>query len=109
MILDNNNPQIEAVLNLFNETLTKVVPTLSHRSIQANIIISLHQFKNSIRWKKVWVKNRTVDMENSISDEEEEEFDKEGLGNQLIPKYKGAHKGYDRLEHLLDKLEIYLL
>ena len=48
-------------------------------------------------------------MENSISDEEEEEFDKEGLGTQLIPKYKGAHKGYDRLEHLLGKLEIYIL
>ena len=59
--------------------------------------------------EKVWVKNRTVDMENSISDEVEGEFDKEGLGTQLIPKYKGAHKDYDELENLLGGLERYLL
>ena len=43
--------------------------------------------------EKVWFKNRNVDMENSIYDGEEEEFDKEGLGTQIIPKSKVAHRG----------------
>ena len=38
-------------------------------------------------------------MEESIPEDEEEEFDKEGLGTQLRPKSKGAHNGSDELEN----------
>ena len=37
-------------------------------------------------------------MEDSSSEEKEEEFDKQGMGTQLRPKYKGAQKGSDDLE-----------
>ena len=57
--------------------------------------IGLHQFKNSVRWKEFWVKNINIIMEESISKEEEEEFDKEGLGTQFRPKSKVLFRGSD--------------
>ena len=92
MMFSKNNPQIEAVLNLCNGTSTEYVPTPSLRSIQADLLIGLRQFKNSVRWKEFWVIRNDV-MEEPSSEEEEEEFDKEGLGNQLRPKSKGAFGG----------------
>ena len=44
-------------------------------------------------------------MEESSFEEEEEEFDKEGLGTQLRPKSKGAFRGSEELENLLSQLE----
>ena len=44
-------------------------------------------------------------MEESSSEKEEEEFYKEVMGNQLRPKYKGAHKVLYELEKILGKLE----
>ena len=38
-------------------------------------------------------------MEESSSEREEEDFDKEGLGTQRRPKYKGAKKVSDELEN----------
>ena len=38
-------------------------------------------------------------MEESSSEEEEVEFDKQGLGNQLRDKSKGEHKGSDDLDN----------
>ena len=92
MMYNKMNPQIEAFLNLCNGTLTKYIPAPSLRSIQADLLIGLRQFKNSVRWKEFWVKRNGV-MEESSSEEEEKDFDKEGLGTQLRNKSKGAHKG----------------
>ena len=39
-------------------------------SIKADLLIGLRQFKNYVRWKELWVKNRDVFMEGSISEEE---------------------------------------
>ena len=44
-------------------------------------------------------------MEDSNSEEEEEEFDKEDLGTILRPKYIGAHKGFYEVDNLLGQLE----
>ena len=38
-------------------------------------------------------------MEESSSEEQKEEFDKEDLETQLRPKYKGAHKISDKSEN----------
>ena len=70
MMVNENNPQIEAVLNLCNGTSTKYVPAPSRRSIQTDLIIGLRQFKHSVRWKEVWVKNGDVIMKESSSEEE---------------------------------------
>ena len=70
MMVNENNPKIEAVLNLCNGTSIKYVPAPSRRSIQADLIIGLHQFKHSVRWKEVWVKNGDVIMKESSSEEE---------------------------------------
>ena len=91
MMSDKNNPQIEAVLNLCNGTFTKYAPAPSRRSIQAYLLIGLRQFKKSVRWKEFWVK-RNVVMEESSSEDEGEEFGKEDMGTQLIPKSKGAFR-----------------
>ena len=104
-MFDNNIPQIEAVLNLCNETLTKYVPVLSHRSFQVELLIGLCQFKNYVRCKEFWLQNRAVIMEESRSEEEEDYFDKEGLGTKLRPKSKGAYKGSDDLDNLISQLE----
>ena len=48
-------------------------------------------------------------MEETSSEEEEEEFDKEGLGTQLRPKSKGALRGSEDLENFLSQLERKLL
>ena len=48
-------------------------------------------------------------MEATSSEEEEEEFDKEGLGTQLIPKSKGAFRGSEDLDNILTQLERELL
>ena len=44
-------------------------------------------------------------MEESRSVEEEEYFDKEGLGTKLRPKSKGTYKGSDDLDNLISQLE----
>ena len=51
-----NNPNIEAVLHLVNVTSNKHVPGLSCRLIQADLLIGIHQFKNSVRRKEFWLK-----------------------------------------------------
>ena len=109
MMFDKNNPQIEAVLNICNGTSTKYVPAPSRRSIQADLLIGLRQFKNSVRWKEFWIRNKNVDMEETSSEEEEEEFVKEGLGTQLKPKSKGAFRGSEDLENFFTQLERELL
>ena len=70
MMVNENNPQMEAVLNLCNGTSTKYVPVPSRRSIQTNLIIGLRQFKHSVRWKEAWVKNGDGIMKESSSEEE---------------------------------------
>ena len=99
MISNNNTPQIEAILNICNGTLTKYIPAPSCRSIQADLLIDLRQFKTSVGWKEFWVKNRDVVMEESSSEEEYQYFDKEGLGTQVSPKSKGAHISSYELDH----------
>ena len=74
MMFDKNNPQIEVVLNLCNGTSTKYVPALFCRSILDDLLIGLPQSKNSIRWKEFWIRNKNVDMEETIFEEEEKEF-----------------------------------
>ena len=81
----------------------------SRRSIQANILIGLRQFKIYVRWKEFWVKNINIVFEESSSEEEEQEFDKEVLGIQLRPKPKGEFRGSEELENFLGKLEKELL
>ena len=90
---------IECCLSLYTGTYTKYVPATSFISIQADLLIGLGQFENSLRWKELWVKNIDSVTEESSSEEEEEEFDKEDLGTQLGPKYKGAHKDSDVLDN----------
>ena len=63
-----NIPNTEAVLHLVNVTSNKYVPVPSHRLIQADILIFIRQFKNSVRWKEFWLKY-----------EEGSETDSEGL------------------------------
>ena len=41
------------------------------------------------------MKNRDVVTEESISEEEEEDVDKEGLGTQIIPKSKVKKGSYE--------------
>ena len=48
-------------------------------------------------------------MEATSSEEEEEEFDKEGLGTQLRPKSKGEFRGSEYLENFLTQSERELL
>ena len=64
-MFDENNPQIAALINLFNGTSTKYAPTPYRRPIQANLFIGLRQSKNSVRLKEFWFKNRNVVMEES--------------------------------------------
>ena len=78
-----------------NITLTKYVPAPSRRSIQAYLLIGLRQFNCFVKWKEFLVKNRDVVTEESISEEEEEDFDKEGLGTQIIPKSKVKKGSYE--------------
>ena len=51
-----NIPITEAVLHLVNGTLDKYIPALSRRLIQADLLIGIPQFKNSVRWKEFWLK-----------------------------------------------------
>ena len=81
----------------------------SRRSIRANLLIGLLQFKIYVRWKEFWVKNINIVFEESSSEEEEQEFDKEVLGTQLRPKPKGEFRGSEELENFLGKLEKELL
>ena len=65
---------------------------------------------NIIFWrKKYWIKNKDVAIEESSYEEKQEDFDKGGLGTQLRPKSKGAHKGSYGLEKILGKLKRELL
>ena len=48
-------------------------------------------------------------MEESSSEEQEKECDKEDMGNPLRPKYKVLHKGSDKFGNFSSKLERELL
>ena len=39
------------ILHLLDVTLNNYFPALSRRLIQADLLIGIHQFKNSVRWK----------------------------------------------------------
>lgn len=105
-----NIPNTEAVLHLVNGTSNKYVPAPSRRLIQADLLIGIRQFKNSVRWKEFWLKyeeGSETDSEGVM--EEEEIYDEEGLNTKLRPKSKSAMKGSDQLESFLTQVERELL
>ena len=104
-----NNPNIEVVLHLANGTSNKYVPASSHRLIQADLLIGIRQFKNSVRWKAFRLKYEEGSETDSEGVMEEDKFDEEGLSTNLRPKSKSAMKGSDQLESFLTQLERELL
>ena len=81
-----NIPNTEAVLHLVNGTLNKYVPASSHRLIQADLIIGIRQFKNSVGWKEFWLKYEVGSETDSKGVmEEEEKIDEDGLNLVLRP------------------------
>ena len=104
-----NNPNIEAVLHLVNGTSNKHVPGLSCRLIQADLLIGIHQFKNSVRWKEFWLKYEEVSETDSEGVMEEDKFDEEGLNTNLRPKSESAMQGSYQLESFLTQVERELL
>ena len=83
-----NNPNIESVLHLVNVTLNKYVPAPSCKLIQAELLIVIRQFKNSLRWKEFWLKYEEGSETDSKGVMEEDKFDEEGISTNLRPKSK---------------------
>ena len=83
-----NNPNIEVVLHLVNKTLKKYFLVTSRGLIHANLLIVIHQFENSVRWKEFWFLNEEGSEINSEEVTEEVTFDKEGFRTNLRLKYK---------------------
>ena len=101
-----NIPNTVAFLHLVNGTSNKYAPAPSCRLIQADLLIGIHQFKNSVRWKEFWLKyeeGSETDSEGMM--EEEEKFDEEGLNTKLRPKSKSTMKGSEQLEIFLTQVE----
>ena len=77
-----------------NVTSNKYVPAPSSRLIQADLLIGIHRFKNSVRWKEFWLKyeeGSETDSEGVM--EEEEKYYEEGLNTKLRPNSKSSMKG----------------
>ena len=93
-----------------NGTSNKYVPALSCSLIQADLLIGIRHFKNSVRWKEFWFKyeeGSEADSEGMM--EEEEKFDEKGLNTKLRPKSKSSMKGSEKLESFLTQVERELL
>ena len=103
------NLNTEAVLHLLNGTSDKYFPEPSHRVIQADLLIGISQFKNSVRWKECWLKYEEGSEADSEQVTEEEKFYEEGLSTNLRPKSESEMKGSWELESFLTQLERELL
>ena len=75
-----NIPSTEAVLHLVNGTSNKYVPAPSCRLIQADLLIGIRQFKNSVRWKEIWLKYE----EGSVTDSEGVMEEKKHLTKKVL-------------------------
>ena len=87
------NPNTEAVLHLVNENSNKHVTAPVCRLIQADQLIGIKQFKNTVRWKYFWLEYEEGSGADSELVMEEEKVYEEGLSTNLRPKSKIAMKG----------------
>ena len=70
-----NTPNIEAFLKIVNITSNIYIPPPPCRLIQADLLIGIRQFKNSVRWKEFRLKYEEGSETDSEGVMEEDTFD----------------------------------